>query len=341
MDGLTPPTFPKNDISRYLLSKNQKKKDSSEPKLELFDEITYHFRVNISKVFCLIRNFELLIEFNTEHYPVVVTKGSNTFSPGSEFCGMFLGVVPFTGRVDKYENFISFIKLVWVLTTSLDHNIKITAKLYKVTEDDTCVLLWRVKCSPLGDENEFFTTHLKKGLTILTKELCHKIETKLLESKIFLQYESGIIRGKMEDIWEIVTDYNKLNLVVPNNNCMLDVNFKGAKPGQDIKAVSNKGGKKVEYNIHIVINSTIKGWNKWLLVYKTNDKSNFPDQYAAVELIQLDENECYLALINKVLSDIDSEDLKDISERKKYIINELKNYFENFYCPNKDKEENE
>ena len=68
------------------------------------------------------------------------------------------------------------------------------------------------------EECLYYNPELKNGLF-------PKIE-KILESEPInlFQFESGIIRAKMKDIWNLLTDFNKLTAIAPNNNCLPNVN---------------------------------------------------------------------------------------------------------------------
>ena len=39
------------------------------------------------------------------------------------------------------------------------------------------------------------------------------------------QYESGIINAKMEEVWNIVTNFNNLSTIAPNNNILPNINI--------------------------------------------------------------------------------------------------------------------
>lgn len=56
------------------------------------------------------------------------------------------------------------------------------------------------------------------------------------ESVRFYQYESGIILGNMEEIWDILTDNTKLVSIAPNNSCFVPININNVKAG-DISKV--------------------------------------------------------------------------------------------------------
>ena len=63
-----------------------------------------------------------------------------------------------------------------------------------------------------------------------------KIE-ELLENETinFLRYESGIIKGKMNDIYNILSDSNKISAIAPNNDIMPNYNLKDLKIGEILK----------------------------------------------------------------------------------------------------------
>ena len=65
---------------------------------------------------------------------------------------------------------------------------------------------------------------------MIEKKLFEKID-KILETEPInlLKYESAIINGKMEDIWNIIIDFNKLTAIAPNNNYLPNINVKDMK----------------------------------------------------------------------------------------------------------------
>ena len=56
----------------------------------------------------------------------------------------------------------------------------------------------------------------------------------LLENEVIslLRYESGIIKGKMEDIYNVLTDSDKLSAIAPNNDIMPNCNLNDLKIGE-------------------------------------------------------------------------------------------------------------
>ena len=67
----------------------------------------------------------------------------------------------------------------------------------------------------------------------------HEYIEKMLEKKSIslYQYESGIIPGSMEEIWDILTDSSKLTSIAPNNSCFVPIDINKVKVG-DISKIS-------------------------------------------------------------------------------------------------------
>ena len=53
----------------------------------------------------------------------------------------------------------------------------------------------------------------------------------------------------------------------------------------------------------------------------------------AIQLTKISEKECQLTLLTKYLENIENEEFNEITIKKKYLLNSLKDYFENFYSP--------
>ena len=78
------------------------------------------------------------------------------------------------------------------------------------------------------------------------------------------------------------------------------------------------------------------GWNKWLIVLEAS--GGYPIKISKhttlLQLTKINNYECQLTLITKFHEPVDNDKYKEISKRKKYILLCIKDYFENFYCPN-------
>ena len=291
-------------------------------------QFTYHFKLDIERIWLIIRDFDLLSLINNKgHYPIVCLKGKNTWKEANEFKGNLFSYIPFIARVEKCENFPEIKIIKWLFNINYKKYFKIKFELLKVTEDNTCVVSSKTKF----DDVEFMKMMEKKFNPKEEKNYFNKIEEILQSQPINLfQYESVIINSKMEEIWDIITDFNKLTVIAPNNNCLPNINIVNMKIGETIKA---NGIYDDEIEATLEYKEDRPGWNKWLIaltISKLNEKKNS----ILLQLTKINEEECQLTFISKFHYSIDSNIFKDISKRKKYVLISLKDYFDNFYSPN-------
>ena len=295
---------------------------------------SYHFKKDIESIWLIVKNFEYLSILNNRgHYPCISIKGQDTWRVGNEFKGNLFGIFPFIARVEKCLNYPEIKKIKWLFHISYRDYILIKLELLKVTEDNTCVLSSILKVENVDSidaiDNIF---NCEKN-----KQLYSNIE-KLLESKPInlFQYESGVINGKMSDIWNIVVDFNKLTAIAPNNNCLPNISIGNMKVGENVTTTVRKGGKIYELNISLQYKENRPGWNKWLFVFfiSSDDPKNIPRHTILFQLTKISEDKCQLTFISKYHDSIDTNKFKDISNRKKYLLLSLKDYFDNFYSPN-------
>lgn len=85
----------------------------------------------------------------------------------------------------------------------------ITIDLLKVTDDNSTVVVKQIK-----REKDFPKDISNMIIQMNNNKLYEKIDNILETEPInLLKYESGIINGKMEDIWNILTDFNQLRII--------------------------------------------------------------------------------------------------------------------------------
>ena len=304
---------------------------------KIFVDMTYHFNHNIERVWNSLRDFEsLLMTNNLKHYPCIVKKGANTWSVGNIFEGKFFGLYEFHAKVLKEKSFPEFKKIERIFFLENGEIFKVKFNLYKVTDDDSCVLnVVNKYVSKNGDE-----LTLKINNEIGEKELFQKIDDMLEKQPIDLyQYESGIIPGKMEDIWEILTDNSKLVTVAPNNRCFVPININNVKVGEIVNVTMNIKDTEGFLEIKLDLKEEKRGWNKWIFGYSILGGKPFKilRQSVYVQLTKINKAEAQLSVFTKIYDPVNNDVFKQLSQKKKYVIYSLKDYFENFYSP---KEEN-
>ena len=54
-------------------------------------------------------------------------------------------------------------------------------------------------------------------------------------------------------------------------------------------------------------------------------------------MTKINKEETQLSVFTKIHDPVNNEMFKHLSQKKKYVIHSLKDYFENFYCPDDEK----
>lgn len=321
----------------YTVNKNEKN-EFKEPDHELkwidFMQDNYHFKQNIERVYVLLRSYDILsLISNQGHYPCIFLKGQDTYKVGNQFKGNMSGIYPFIAKVNKSVNLPEIKKIEWLFNTPNNKYYIMRIELFKVTEDNSTVALNTLKF----EDKESFQEIKAKYNQINKTKMFKKIEKFLEQEPInLLKYESGIIPGKMEDIWDLVLDFNKFSKIAPNNNYLPDINIKNLKIGEKAEASIFEKNEIRKLDITLKCKEDKPGWNKWLIVLVASGgyPKKIPKHTILFQLTKINNNECQLSLLTKFHEPINNEEFKELSNRKKYLLLSIKDYFENFYCPN-------
>ena len=326
-----------NQFIHRTYSKKEKN-EFNEPNHELkwkdFSQNTYHFKQDIERVWLICRSFDFLsLISNQGHYPCIFIKGEDTWKVGNQFKGNIFGLYPFVAKVNKSISLPEMKKIEWIFNILNNEYFIIKLEFLKVTEDNTTVALktFKFEKTELGHEIEetFFKMNTKIRLFNRIEELLEKEPINLIK------YESGIITGKMEDIWNLVLDFNKFTTIAPNNNFLPNINIK------DLKVGEKREVSVFLYNQVRTLDVTLKckeerpGWNKWIIICEASGghPKKIPRHTILFQLTKINNNECQLSLLTKFHEPIDNDEFKEITNKKKYLILSIKDFFENFYSP--------
>ena len=323
------------------------KNSSREPKIEEYKFInperelkwnwikynSYLFKQDIERVWLIVKNFDLLALINNKgNYPCISDKGQDTWIIGNEFKGNLFGLFPFKARVEKCVNLPDMKKIKWLFNIKNKDYLLIKIELFKVTEDNTCALYMKIKL-----ENTQYLKKVEKIFKDETPTLLFKNIEEILEKEPInlFQYESGIINAKMEEVWNIVTNFNSLSAIAPNNNILPNINIGEMSKGETKTVLFYCDNQLQEIDITLQHKDERKGWNKWLFVllisYGVSSKQ--PKQTILIQLTKINKEECQISFISKFHDSIDTKKFKEMAKRKKYILLSLKDYFDNFYSP--------
>lgn len=296
-------------------------------------EYSYQINHSISRVWVIIRDAaasSLLI--CEDHFPIIITKGKETWTVGTEFCGKMKQFGEYYGKCIKVKNFPQIKKLKWEIKSSRLHSpITYESQLYKAEEDeDRTILLIKLKFY----EQESYNSYLlaKEQYEKLNDNFINKINVALTDSTLNLyQYEAGLIYSSMEKIWEFVTNLISLKKIAPliRMDCDNEDETYSIIPGEEKKiSIDNHKGyyitKTLKYDKR-------KSWNKWIFCYTiVSGEPKVPRQLIFITLSKINSNECQLSFFNEFKEPAKSEFIKGLSNQKKYIIQSIKDYLENY-----------
>jgi hypothetical protein len=297
-----------------------------------FFQDSYYFKQDIERVWIILRSLEvLLILCSQGHYPCIFIKGKDTWTKGNEFKGNIFGRFPFIGKVRNCSNMPEIKKIEWIIHLRNKY-IFIIIELFKVTEDNSTVVIKQIKSEKEPENNDEIVS-----IQMIEKKLFEKID-KILETEPInlLKYESAIINGKMEDIWNIITDFNKLNVIAPNNNYLPNISIKDMKieDKKEVSAFLNDEIRKID--ITLKCKDEKPGWHKWLIVCEVSGGNpiKMPRHIILFQLTKISNSKCQLTLLTKFHEPIATKEFKEIVKRQKYLLLSIKDYFDNFYAPN-------
>ena len=154
-------------------------------------------------------------------------------------------------------------KIEWLLNLNNNDYFTIRIELFKVTEDNTTVAI---------KEFKFETEALKQkaensDYKVYDNVLFESIEFILNKNPInLLKYESTVLNGKMEDIWDIITDCSKFTSIAPNNNYLPNINIRNLKKDEKVQTKSFYNNEIINFELILKYKEENPGWNKWLIV---------------------------------------------------------------------------
>ena len=289
---------------------------------------SYHLDKDIERAWLLLKNFEILSFLcDLGNTSCINIKGKDTWKEGNEFKGKFYGIFPFIARVNMCLDLPEMKKIEWLFKTNQYLIIKF--ELFKVTDDNSTVIIKELKF----ESEKAKLDAEKKNYKLIENSLFQKLN-KLLEKEPInlVKYESALISGKMKDIWDIVTDFNKITTIAPNNDLLPNINLRNMKINEKKEASLFYDNEIKYFDIALKYKEEKPKWNKWMLVYDVYSKSSQNANYTVViQLTKINDNESQLVFIIKFFELVSNQQFKEITDKQKYLLFSIKDYFENFY----------
>lgn len=293
--------------------------------------ISYHFHQNIERVWSYFQNLEnLKTNFKLDSLDIKKANKNNN-EKNNDFEGIYYDST-FHAKLLKTKNFCELKKVQWIFYFDNDEIFKLKITFYKITEDNSTVIDLKVTYVPkLG----------KNIIDQIMSEINHfqlfaDIETNIQKKfNMIFQYESCIIQGNPDDIWDLLSDNSKLVFIAPNNDCFLPLNINTMKVGEivEINMKIKESDVKIKVKFDLV-RKTIG--SKWIFCYTILGGEPFDilKQTLFVQLTRVNELETQVCIFTKIHENINSEMIIYLANKKKYVLNSLKDYFMNFYSYN-------
>ncbi len=296
---------------------------------KILEDNTHYFKQDIELIWKIIIQSLDSNSIENKNYHIIIKKGSNIWNLGNIFEGKLFDMYEFSAKVIKQKMYSEMKKIEWIIFLENGEDLRIKINLYKVTEDNSTVLHLITKYIPLFGENFIFKIQEKFKAIDYLKTIEKMLEK---ESVILYQYESGIISGDMEQIWDFLTDCSKLFLIAPNNECFVPININKVKVGDICNIPMNIKDIEGSLNIKLDLNEKKNGLNKWAFGYSI--LGGFPfkvvKQSIIVQLTKINKYETQLSIFTKIYDSISMKLFQRLSQKKKYVISSFKDYFENF-----------
>ena len=297
-------------------------------------EYSYTFKHAITRVWVIVRDAPATaLLLPEQHFPIIITKGKETWSVGTEFYGKVADSGEYNGKCIKVKNFPQLKQLIW----EIEPKISVTPfhyeyQLFKVDDEkeESTVLLLKLK---FYDKKSYdYFTSIRERYEKIKDGLVEKINKLLSQSNLNLyQYEGGLVYSSMEKVWGFLTDFSQLKKIAPliRMDCDDPDNIYSKIPGEEKKIyIENHKGyylaKTLKYDQR-------KNWNKWIFCYQIYSGSiKIPTQIICMALSKVNANECQIAVFTDFKEPATSDYIKSLSIQKKYVIQSIKDYLENY-----------
>ena len=291
--------------------------------------LSHQFHQNIERVWPFFENLQKFLK-NFKLDTKIIFKETKDEKIGNIISGTFFES-EIHAKILKHQNSNEFKKIDWIFYLENNEIFKIKINLYKITYDNSTVIDFKINYVPKLGQNLLDQLIPEVNDTQIFQEIESEIQKKF---NAIYQYESCLIQGKLEEIWDILSDNSKLVLIAPNNECFLPLNINNIKIGQinDLKININDKESVIKVKLDLLRKQT---GNKWIFCYTILGGKPFDilKQSLFVQLTRINNQETQLSIFTRIYENIKGDMVFYLSNKKKYVLLSLKDYFINFYSP--------
>lgn len=300
----------------------------SDDEASLIFELSYTFTQSIERVWYVMKNYSLIKILKQEVvFPIkVINETPERFKLHSTVSGEFYNTIPFNGTIIKSINLPQMKKVTALLKFGDEHHITTKIALYKITENNKSLITWIIKYKDIESKNMVNLDCFQSSWEIFMR----KIEKILNETSLNLfQFEGCIISANMNDIWNFCIDPSKLKKIAPLLPIESDKENIEIKKGETYTMKNYK--KNGFYNVKILELEKKKNLNKWKLTFEAFDGiPKIPYQKVSIILTKVNYNDCQLVINHEFKEPVEQKIIYDLCKEKRYLLNCLKDYLENY-----------
>lgn len=298
-------------------------------KKKLSFDLTYKFTHDIERIWLLMRDSSLVTIINDDKIlPISISYSRETWKKGSKYEGVIYDKYSFKAETIESINLPHKKKLVTKYTYEDGTSSILKFNLYRITENNTCVMYSQIIFSSFEVMDKIFINDYKEN----SIAVLNKIEKILADTSFNLfQFESCIITAKLEDIWSIITNWSKLKMIAPlmRYECPDDPII--SKINDEKTICVNNGSAHVKVKVIIFEHNPKR--NKWIYAFSVIDgEPKVPKQDVIVTLLRINFEECQISILHDFKEKVTQRIVENLSKDKKYVLNSLKDYVENYEC---------
>ena len=287
--------------------------------------LTYIFPENINRVYYFLRNISLLATIDPSLISnVTITKGSNTWTEGSEFTSNWVGVSNIKAKCISETNDFHSKRIQWYYALEIQIDFIKTISLYDITSTSSTLCVLDLQMISI-DQNEYVPpTTTNDTYSKLYKSLFTKIDKYMKATPIHLSsFESCIINNNIDYLWEFVTDLNKVTKVAKMMADNFEYNNDRFREGTFIKGITDNSNKTIFLRVKTVSNeceSTCKVYS-----FETfGTCKQMLKQEIEICLRKVNNNTCHISFLH-VFKDVIPRDLiSKFSKDKLMFLQQLK-----------------
>lgn len=281
--------------------------------------------VNIEKLWIFLR--DLLPSSDKSSKNFMFIKGNNTWKAGNKFTYYWSHIYKVKSETIDIVDETERKKISWKIETDFGfHYIKF-CYLYKISEKDRTLLKIYI-ISEQKIPSYLLSSKEKSHFCLFNPDtLLDKNNYFKEEKEKNISYESCIINANNQDIWNLVTDFQKLSKLAP----IIGENIEKWGVTFEVGSFWKAYLKNINKTVFLRVNKVKRLEQKKIWIYSLEtigtDKKIIP-HIIEFKIIKIEEQKCQLSITHIFIKKIKNNYLKILNINKREILKRIKKNFE-------------